>query len=370
MRRVWVAFMAFGTLAAPAYAQTFPSSAGNLNVETIAHGLEHPWALAFLPDGRMLVTERPGRMRIVARDGELSEPLKGVPPVIASGQAGLLDVALDRDFAKNRTIYFTFNAERGGLVAVARARLEDDARSSDVKIIFREESKGGSNNHGSRIAQAPDGNLFVTLGDHFGPRDEAQNLALDNGKIIRIAPDGKIPPDNPFVGKDGARPEIWSYGHRNGQGLALQSGERQTVGAGARPAGRRRSEHHREGQELRLAGDRLRRRLRRRENPRVDREARHGAAGQILGAVDRALRHGVLHRRCLPRVERQSVHRRARRRSCWCGSTSTARKSPRKSACSVVCASASATCGRDRTARSMCSPTTAMAACCGVTPAK
>jgi glucose/arabinose dehydrogenase len=160
-------------------------------------------------------------MRLVAHDGTLSAPLKNVPPVVAGGQAGLLDVALDRDFANNRTIYFTYNAERGGLVAVARAKLANDAELSDVTIIFREQSKGGANNHGSRIAQAPDGNLFVTLGDHFGPRDEAQNLALDNGKIIRITPDGKIPPDNPFVGKAGARPEIWSYGHRNGQGLAF-----------------------------------------------------------------------------------------------------------------------------------------------------
>jgi glucose/arabinose dehydrogenase len=202
-------------------AQTFPSSAGNLSVETVARGLEHPWALAFLPDGQMLVTERPGRMRIVTRDGKLSPPLANVPHVVAGGQAGLLDLALDREFTNNRTIYFSFNAERGGLVAVARAKLDSDTALSDVRIIFREHSKGGSNNHGSRIAQAPDGNLFVTLGDHFGPRDDAQNLALDNGKIVRISPTGEIPQDNPFVGKDGARPETWSYGHRNAQGLAF-----------------------------------------------------------------------------------------------------------------------------------------------------
>jgi glucose/arabinose dehydrogenase len=157
----------------------------------------------------------------VTRDGRPSEPLKNVPNVVAGGQAGLLDIALDKDFANNRTLYLTFNAERGGLVAVARAKLESDTALSDVKIIFKERSKGGGNNHGSRIAQAPDGNLFVTLGDHFGPRDEAQNLALDNGKIIRITPNGEIPQDNPFVDKQGARPEIWSYGHRNGQGLAI-----------------------------------------------------------------------------------------------------------------------------------------------------
>ena len=200
---------------------TFPSSAGNLTVQTVASGLVHPWSLAFLPDGRMLVTERPGRMRIVTRDGKLSPPLTGVPEVVARGQAGLLDVALDRDFATNRTIYFCFSFDSGGNAAIARARLASDTALTEVKVIFRQQGPGGGNNHGCRIVQAPDKNLFVTLGDHFGPRDEAQNLAVDNGKIVRIGPDGEIPKDNPFVGKEGARPEIWSYGHRNPQGLAF-----------------------------------------------------------------------------------------------------------------------------------------------------
>ena len=135
---------------------TFPSSAGDLTVHTVAQGLSHPWALAFLPDGRMLVTERPGRMRIVGRDGTLSRPLSGVPDVVARGQAGLLDVALDRDFATNRTIYFCFNFDSGGNAAIARARLASDVALDDVKIIFRQQGPGGSNNHGCRIAQAPD----------------------------------------------------------------------------------------------------------------------------------------------------------------------------------------------------------------------
>jgi len=218
--RVTIAIAAV-LLALPAAAQTFKSSAGNLKVETIAGGLVHPWSLQFLPDGRMLVTERPGRMRIVTKDGKLSPPLTGVPQVFASGQAGLLDVALDRDFADNRTLYFCFSAERGGLAHVARAKFASDTALSEVRIIFRENSEGGGNNHGCRIAQAPDKNLFVTLGDHFGPRDEAQNLARDNGKLIRIGHGGEIPNDNPFVGKANARPEIWSYGHRNPQGLAF-----------------------------------------------------------------------------------------------------------------------------------------------------
>jgi len=204
-------------------AETFKSSAGDLKVETVASGLVHPWALQFLPDGRMLVTERPGRMRIVTHDGKLSAPLKGVPKVAAGGQAGLLDVALDREFASNRTIYFCFNYESGGNAAVARAELLSDEtpQLKDTKIVFRQQGPGGSNNHGCRIAQATDGHLFVTLGDHFGPRDAAQDLTTDNGKIVRIATDGSVPKDNPFAGKNGARPEIWSYGHRNPQGLTL-----------------------------------------------------------------------------------------------------------------------------------------------------
>jgi glucose/arabinose dehydrogenase len=206
-------------------AQTFRSEAGNLTVETVARGLEHPWSLAFIPDGRMLVTERPGRMRLVARDGKLSAPLGNVPKVVARGQAGLLDIALDRDFANNRTLYVCYSAAAGGLAAVARAKLDADSNTlNDVKTIFTEQSEGGSNNHGCRIAQARDGALFVSMGDHFGPRDEAQNLARDNGKIIRIKTDGSIPADNPFVGRDGARGEIWTYGHRNPQGLAFRPG--------------------------------------------------------------------------------------------------------------------------------------------------
>ena len=205
---------------------SFQSSAGQLDVETVAGGLVHPWGLAFLPDGRMLVTERPGRMRIITRDGQMSAPLSGVPEVWESGQGGLLDVALDKTFAGNSTIYFCFaeRAASGGRTAVARAKLTDEnpARLDDVKIIFRQDGPLSSGNHyGCRIAQAPDGNLFVTLGEHFTFRDQAQNLANHLGKIIRIAPDGSVPKDNPFVGRDPAKPEIWSYGHRNPQSLAF-----------------------------------------------------------------------------------------------------------------------------------------------------
>jgi glucose/arabinose dehydrogenase len=207
-------------------AQTFQSSAGSLRVDTVADGLAHPWGLAFLPDGQMLVTERPGRMRLVNRDGGLSPPIEGVPKVFARGQGGLLDVAPDADYARNRTIYFCYAepADGGARTTLARARLSDEGqpRLEEAKPIFRQEGPLSSGNHfGCRIAQARDGNLFLTMGDHFSPRDEAQNLSNHIGKIVRIRPDGSVPPDNPFVGRNDAKPEIWSYGHRNSQGAAI-----------------------------------------------------------------------------------------------------------------------------------------------------
>ena len=214
-------------IVAPANAQVFSSSAGDIKVETVARGLEYPWSLAFLPNNRMLVTERPGRMRIVTRMGELSAPLAGVPDVVAQGQAGLMDVVIDRDFPRNSTIYFCFNATINGDVAVARAQLIDgsEPRLEAVKVIFRQDrptTSGGTNN-ACRIAQDADGKLFVTLGDHADMAASAQNLADTFGKIIRIEPDGSVPPDNPFVGQAGARGEIWAYGVRNPEGLAFDA---------------------------------------------------------------------------------------------------------------------------------------------------
>jgi glucose/arabinose dehydrogenase len=226
----WSVLVLAGTLVAgggaSAPAQVFHSSAGDVVVQTAASGLDHPWAIAFLPDGRMLVTERPGRMRIVGKDGTLSPALAGVPQVFASGQGGLHDVVLDRSFAQNHILYFCYAepVEGRARTALARARLIDEgtARIGDVEVIFRQAGPLSSGNHfGCRIVQTPDDNLFLTTGDHFTTRDQAQNLGNDLGKIIRIRPDGSVPPDNPFVGKAAAKPEIWSYGHRNPQGLAL-----------------------------------------------------------------------------------------------------------------------------------------------------
>ena len=223
-----IAFAA-GLLALPvgdAHAQVFKSSAGDVKVETVVSGLANPWALAFLPDGRMLVTERPGRMRIATRDGKLSPPLAGLPRVFAVSQGGLHDVILDRGCAQNSTIYFCYAdpIEGGGRTSLARARLVDEGapRLDDVKVIFRQEGPPSSGRHfGCRIAQTADNNLFLTLGDHGSHSDEAQNLGNHIGKIARIAPDGAVPRDNPFAGRAGAKPEIWSYGHRNSQGAAL-----------------------------------------------------------------------------------------------------------------------------------------------------
>jgi len=209
-------------------APDFPSSAGDLKVETVAGGLVHPWSLAFLPDGRMLVTERPGRMRIVTRSGELSPPLAGVPEVYAQSQAGLMDVMLGRDFEKNRTVYFCY-AERaeggGGRIAVAHGQLQENGRTPRlvaVTTIFHQQGPAsGGLNIGCRMVQASDGNLFVTLGDHFSAAAMAQTLDNHIGKIVRIRPDGSVPPDNPFVGRQGALPDIWAYGLRNAEGLAF-----------------------------------------------------------------------------------------------------------------------------------------------------
>ena len=204
--------------------KTFPSSNGPIQVETIADGLQHPWALAFLPDGRMLVTERPGRIRVVTPDGKMSPPIAGLPKVFARSQGGLLDVVVDRGFSQNRTIYFCYAepSGSGARTALARARLAEEPYIENLRVIFRQEGPLSSGNHfGCRIVQMPDNNLFLTMGDHFTPRDEAQNLSNHLGKIVRIAPDGSVPNDNPFTGRRGAKPEIWSYGHRNSQGAAL-----------------------------------------------------------------------------------------------------------------------------------------------------
>jgi len=220
---VIVGVVGFGEAQAPRSPTPKPIP-GVVRAETVARGLEHPWGLAFLPDGRMLVTERPGRLRLVSKDGRVSAPLTGQPAVQARGQGGLLDVALDPRFGENRLVYLSY-AEPGDAgtagTAVARGRLGEGGLE-DVRVIYRQRPKvSGTNHFGSRLVFARDGTLFVTQGDRYAYRDAAQDLASGLGKVVRIHPDGTVPADNPFVGRAGAQPEIWSYGHRNVQSAAI-----------------------------------------------------------------------------------------------------------------------------------------------------
>jgi aldose sugar dehydrogenase len=191
----------------------------------VAKGLEHPWAVAFLPQGRFLVTERPGRLRVVEADGTIGQPVAGVPPVAAAGQGGLLDLVTDSDFAANRTLYFCFSepGPGGNSTALARARLSQDlSRLDEVKVIFSQKPKVASSLHfGCRIVEAPGGLLYLTLGDRFQRMKDAQTLDNHLGKVVRVTKDGAAAPGNPFISRAGALPEIWSYGHRNSQGATL-----------------------------------------------------------------------------------------------------------------------------------------------------
>jgi glucose/arabinose dehydrogenase len=207
-----------------------PAAAQALRTEAVVRGLQDAWALAFLPDGRRLVTEKGGALRVVSADGRLGAPLAGLPAVSAGGQCGLLDVVADPAFASNQRIFFTFAepGEGGNGTAVARARLvgaPGSERLEDVRTIFSQRPKMNSRHHcGSRIVFDRSGHLLVGLGDRFGGKDEAQNSANHIGKVIRIDADGKAPADNPFVGRSGAAPEVFSLGHRNIQGAALHPG--------------------------------------------------------------------------------------------------------------------------------------------------
>lgn len=207
-----------------------PALAQSLRHQVVASGLAHPWALAFLPEGRFLLTERPGRLRVVEADGRVNPALAGLPEVAARGQGGLLDVLLDADFARNRTLFFCFSepGAGGNSTALARARLSGDrTRLEAVQVIFSARPKVASSAHfGCRIAESqtrgqPDGLLFMTLGERYVRKDDAQTLDNHHGKIIRVFKDGRVPADNPFVTTAGALPEIWSHGHRNPQGLVL-----------------------------------------------------------------------------------------------------------------------------------------------------
>ncbi len=213
-----------------------------INAQEIASGLNHPWAIVFLPDGRMLVTERAGRLRVITRDGDISPPVSGVPAVDARGQGGLLDVVLSPNFATDRLIYLSYAEARegGNGTSVARGRLSDDARGlTDVQVIFRQMPAWQSRGHfGSRLVFDREGRLYVTLGERQGAdsRPLAQDISNTIGKVVRINADGSVPADNPFVGTANADPHVWSYGHRNVQGADLNpdTGEVWTIEHGPR----------------------------------------------------------------------------------------------------------------------------------------
>lgn len=221
--------LALGLVTTTALAQdTLETERHNITLNTVAEGLANPWGMAFINDTQALVTERPGRLRLVSLDGTLSQPISGVPAVDARNQGGLLDVAVDPDFANNGYVYLSFaeaDANREGFnsTAVARGVLKGD-RLENVEVIFSQTPKAESAGHfGSRLVFGPEGHLFITTGDRQRAEymNEAQNLNNHIGTVIRIWPDGSVPKDNPFVGRDDAQPEIWSYGHRNVQGAAI-----------------------------------------------------------------------------------------------------------------------------------------------------
>ncbi len=222
MRIILTLLLVLATNIALAATEILTTAVGTLRLDTVAANLEHPWGLTFLPGGRLLVTERPGRLRFVTSTGAVSDPIAGVPEVYGLGQGGLLDVALDPNFKTNRYIYLSYaepGADGTAGTAVMRARLFKH-RLTRRRVIFRQEPKVvGINHFGSRLLFSRDKTLFITLAERFMP-EQAQNLGSDLGKIVRINTDGTIPRNNPFIGQPGIRPEIWSFGHRNVQGAA------------------------------------------------------------------------------------------------------------------------------------------------------
>ena len=211
---------------ATATAETVNTERHKVAVNTLTDKLNKPWGMAFLPSGVLLVTEKSGTLRRVTLAGNVSAPLSGVPEVVDRSQGGLLDVAVDPNFADNNYVYLSYSEAdpaggEGNSTAVMRAKLTADGLT-EGRVIFRGAPKYKSGAHfGSRLVFAPDGHLFVTLGDRYSAMDDAQTLDNHHGKVVRIKPDGSVPSDNPFVGKEGALPEIWSYGHRNVQGAAI-----------------------------------------------------------------------------------------------------------------------------------------------------
>lgn len=231
MRVIFSAALAASLLSAAAGAQSdvYPSMHYDFRLVTVAEGLVHPWSIAFLPNGDMLVSERPGRLRIIRNGRLLEQPVEGVPTILFRGQGGLLDVVPHPNFASNRLLYLSYSKpvnDSGATTAVARGRFEND-RLVDVQDIFVADTRPGTGHFGSRLAFDRNGFLFITVGDRMAPprgdleAHPSQDLSNHHGKVIRLHEDGRVPTDNPFVGREGAKPETYSYGHRNMQALVM-----------------------------------------------------------------------------------------------------------------------------------------------------
>ena len=280
-----------------------------IRVVVVTRGLSHPWSLAFLPDGAMLIAERPGQLRLV-RNGKLDPtPVAGVPAVRTDGNGGLMDVALHPRFAENHLVYFTYTkpVENGkGTPALARGRL-DGSKLSDVKDLVVPDAYEGNGGLNGRVVFGRDGMVYLSTGGNVGK--VAQDPASLRGKILRLRDDGSVPPDNPFAGRAGFRPEIYTLGHRNTLGLIVHPADRRDLEQRERPQRRRRGQHHPAGTQLRVAARELRARVPRRAHLGQSDGRGLRVAAARLAAADRDRRHGGLHRRPVPGVEGQRVRR-------------------------------------------------------------
>lgn len=301
--------LVFLCAATGAMSEQVQTSLGPVHVEKMAANLDSPWAIGILPGGAFLVTERGGTLIYVDQGRRRS--VSGVPKVATTGQGGLLDVTIARDFAQSREVFLTFaKPQKGGAgTALAVARLSrNGGRLTDTRILFEARPGGTGGRHfGSRVVERADGTLFVTVGER-GDRPAAQDLSNHLGTVVRIGRDGAVPPDNPFVGRDDARPEIWSYGHRNPQGAALGC-TGAVMGVGTWRARRGRGQPRAARRQLRVAEDLVRDALFGRKDRRGDREAGDGTACTLLGPLNRTVRFAGLFGETLARMERRHLCR-------------------------------------------------------------